>query len=129
MKLKKHRKSTLILLAIIVCLTVGLLIKPPLCGIRSLSSSAMTRYQAEHVSEPAKTAVLSVVTAQQYPNCYAPLSIAESKRGWTYPMAQAIRSYGYSSYVYWNNFISILLIVIGLAFLVNRYVKNRKGTR
>lgn len=80
-----------------------------------------------HVSKPMQTALLSVLSLQQYPSCFAPIGRAgQSDKGWSYVVADAIQNQAYSAYKFWNNLLAGLVALISAFFTISKIRKLSK---
>ncbi len=80
-----------------------------------------------HVSKPLQTALLSVLSLQQYPSCFAPIGrVGPSDRGWSYVVADAIQNQAYSAYKFWNNLLVGLVVLISGFFTISKIRKLSK---
>lgn len=85
-------------------------------------------FHSPHIEEPAKNAVLSVISLQQYPACFAPLQEVSGK-GWVYRIAGALKARAYDTYRHWNFFISLFGTGFFISYILSIHARNRKEKR
>lgn len=129
MKSKNHHKYIIAGFVLATVFLLSQLIQPKQCQQNETEQNA--GYVAlAHISEPAKTAVLSVLSLQMYPNCYAPSArtIEEGAGKWPPHIAAALSQKSYTAYRHWNTFFAncaaLICIYVAVAG-IKKYYKDK----
>ena len=125
MKSKNHHKRIILAGGLAVYFSIPLMVQPKICP--TVVPTQEARFVMPHIAAPLQTALLSVLSMQQYPRCFAPISLAgQTQKGWPFVIAEPIRAQSYTAYTFWNRLFSGLATTACVLFAVTRIFKSRK---